>query len=152
MKKISQQRGREINWKCPFEWKDSEVHELVIQEVGEDIMFATGAKVMLKLWVPAEMKGNLHLPETMRSNDLSVVGKIIGLGGDAFTDPYRFPSGAPATYGEWVVFRPYEDQKMKVNDHLVTFVNDDRIQSFTTAPSKVQSMLKLEESYKGVGG
>lgn len=152
MKRLSQQRGRAMDWKSPFEWKDSEVHNLVMEEVGEDIMFATGCKILLKLWVPSDKKNGYYIPETMRSNDMSVVGKIIGLGGDAFTDPYRFPSGAPATYGEWVVFRPYEDQKMKVNGHLVTFVNDDRIQSFTTNPSNVQSMLKLEESYKGVGG
>lgn len=150
--KKSQQRGRSSDWKCPFDWEDSEVHDLVMKEVGEDIIFATGAKVLLKLWIPPTTLNGYHIPETMRKNDMTVVGKIIGLGGDAFTDPYRFPSGAPATYGEWVIFRPYEDQKIRVNGHLVTHINDDRIQSFTIMPANVQSMLKLEDEYKGTGG
>jgi hypothetical protein len=150
--KKSQQRGRPMHWKCPFEWTDAEVHKLVMEEIGEDVVFATGAKVLLKLWVPSEMKNGFYIPETMRKNDMTVVGKIIGLGGDAFTDPYRFPSGPPSTYGEWVLFRPYEDQKIKVNGHLVTHINDDRLQSFTTMPANVQSMLKLEDEYRGGGG
>ena len=151
----SQQRGRDLNWKSPFEWTDEEVHELVIKELGydADVLFATGFKVLLKMWVPPKMRGDLHIPDTLRKNDMSVVGKVIGLGGDAFTDEGRFPSGPWCTYGDWVVFRPYEDQKLQVcGEHLVTLISDERVQCTTNAPDKIKTALKIEEEYRGVGG
>jgi hypothetical protein len=146
-----QQRGRSPDWKNPFLWTDEEVHELVMREVGIDETFATGFKVLLKLWTPPETKNGLHVPQTIRKNDISVIGMIIGLGGDAFCDIGRFPSGPPHTYGEWAIFRPYEDQKIKkCGKHLLTFVNDERFQGFDIDPTTVQSALKLEEEYNMV--
>ena len=150
---ISQQRGRSATWKSPFEWTDKEVNELVMREVGSDIVFATGFKLLLKLWVPSEMDGGVYIPETMRSNDISVMGMIIGMGEDAFRDPYRFPSGPTHTYGEWAIFRPYEDQKIKVcNKHLLTFISDERLVGLGKEVHNIQSALKLEEEYKFAGG
>lgn len=150
---ISQQRGRKKDWKSPFEWTDEEVHDLCMREIGSDDTFATGFKLLLKLWVPPEMKGGVYIPETMRSNDISVVGMIIGMGGDAFMDPYRFPTGPTHTYGEWAIFRPYEDQKIKVNgNHLVTFISDERLVGSSVNVDTIKSALKLEEEHKFVGG
>lgn len=93
------------------------------------------------------------MPDTLRKNDMSVVGKVLGMGGDAFTDSGRFPSGPWCTYGDWIVFRPYEDQKIKIcGEHLLTFVSDERVMGITSDPDNVQSALKLEEEYKGLGG
>ena len=150
---ICQQRGRSSDWKSPFEWTDKEVHDLVISEVGADIVFATGFSVLLKLWVPNEKEGDVYMPDILRRNDSSVVGKIIGMGADAFMDTARFPSGPTHTYGEWCMFRPYEDQKFRiVGSHLLTKINDERVGLLTNDPDNVQSFLRLEEEYKGVGG
>ena len=145
---ISQQRGRPVDWKSPFEWTDKEVHDLVIKEIGVDETFVTGYRLILKLWKADERKNGTYMPETLRNNDMTVAGMIIGMGGDAFRDLSKFPSGPTHTYGEWVIFRPYEDQKIKKNGHTLTFINDDRICGFDTDPSTLQSALKLEEEYK----
>lgn len=149
------QRGRSSDWKSPFEWEDEDVHALVMREVGGDIIFPVGFKVLLKLYVPPEMDGNIYVPETIRNNTAGVTGMVIGMGGDAFRNPDLFPSGPWCTYGEWVVFRPYEDQKIKIfGKHMLTHITDERIISLADGDNiqHVQSTLKLEESYKGLGG
>lgn len=153
-KDIVRRRGKAEGWKSPFEWTDEEIHDLVMKEVGVDETFARGFKLLLKLWVPPEMDNNgVYFPETLRSNDISVIGMLIGMGDDAFRDPYRFPSGPTHTYGEWCIFRPYEDQKVKkLNKHLLTFISDERLVGLDTNPMTLKSALKLEEEHKFAGG
>lgn len=149
------QRGRSANWISPFEWEDQEVHDLVMREVGHDIVFPVGFKVLLKLYVPPEMDGKMHLTETIRNNNVGVTGMVIGMGGDAFRNPDLFPSGPWCTYGDWVIFRPYEDQKIKIyNKTVLTYITDERILSLADPNDicNIQSTLRLEETYKGVGG
>lgn len=150
----SQQRGRSPNWKSPFEWTNDEVHDLVMKEVGVDETFATGFKLLLKLWVRPEYSENgTFIPETFRNNTLPVIGMLLGMGEDAFKDPYRFPSGPTHTYGEWCIFRPYEDQKIKkCGKHLLTFISDERLVGIEHNPATLESALRLEEDYKGGGG
>lgn len=152
---INGQRGRSESWKSPFEWTDEEVHNLAVKEVGHDILFPVGFKVLLKLWVVPEKVGTVHLPETLRNNEVGVTGMVLGMGGDAFRNPGLFPSGPWCTYGDWVLFRPYEDQKVKIyGQHTLTYITDERIMSLADGAhiGNIQSTLKLEETYKELGG
>jgi hypothetical protein len=152
---IGGQRGRKEGWKSPFEWTDGEVKNLVVKEVGHDILFPVGFRVLLKLWVAPEKDGSVYIPETIRNNEVGVTGMVLGMGGDAFRNPNIFPSGPWCSYGDWVIFRPYEDQKVKIyRQHVLTYITDERIMSLADGDhiEHIQSTLKLEETYKELGG
>jgi len=148
----NQQRGRPKDWKHPFTWTDEEVHALVEKElgVGFDTVFATGWKVLIKIWeMPEKNAAGLYIPEVLRANNQAFCGKILGFGGCAMRDPCRFPDGPTHTYGEWAIFRAYAERPLRINGKLIATVSDDQFECLSTKPEDLDTVLKLEEEYKG---
>lgn len=136
----------------PFSWTEEEIHALVMEHVGVDIVKPRGFQVLVKIWMPDEMyKSGLARTDQIRRNEriTSTVGLVLRMGNEAFTDPARFPCGARVTFNEWAIFRSTERQLIQANGHYLAFINDDRFVAVTTDPENIQTTFDLEYEHNG---
>lgn len=129
-------------WKAPHLWTSEEVHQLVMDNIGVDIMFPRGFFVLVLLHSPEkEDESGLANPDHYINNESieTSIGLILRMGNEAFTDKRLFPFGPRYTYGEWVSFRTGQRDPKIINGKRVAFINDDRFQGMTTSPKDVQS-------------
>jgi co-chaperonin GroES (HSP10) len=139
-------------WKHPRLWTPEAIHQLVMDEVGEDLLFPRGYTVLLKLYKPNQLTaGGLILPdhEVNKVTTQCTIGKVLRMGYEAWRDPARFPYGYRATYGEWVLFRGSERQKIKVttSEESLAIISDDRIHFASDTPEKVITAFELEHEW-----
>jgi len=64
----------------------------------------------------------------------SIVGMVLELGADAYTDPLRFPSGAWCSQGDWIVMRSYSGTRIKVHGKEFRLINDDSVEAVVEDP------------------
>ena len=79
-------------WKDPFDWTEKEINQLVLDEVGKDVIFPRGSQILVKIWEPKkELEGDLVLPDHSIRNEriTTSIGKIIRMGPEAFREIRR---------------------------------------------------------------
>ena len=64
----------------------------------------------------------------------SIVGMVLELGPDAYSDPRRFPSGAWCSQGDWIVMRSYSGTRIKVHGKEFRLINDDSVEAVVQDP------------------
>lgn len=141
-------------WKSPFEWTEEEIHDLVMQEVGEDTLFPRGYQVLIKLWMPPRELDNgsglIRTDHMMRNERITTnIGRVLRMGSSAFREQRRFPDGPTVTFGEWVVFRTGERNLIQCGEHFLANLNDDRFLAMTTDPSNKKTTFDLEFEHVG---
>jgi hypothetical protein len=139
-------------WIEPKKWTEEQVHSLVMDEVGIDILFPVGFELLVKLWMPPEDDGSGILStDHGRRNEriMTRVGKIIRMGPEAFKDISRFPMGPRATYGDWIIFRSMERDLIRIGEHDLAHLHDDRVRLITTAPDLIKTSFDLEYEHNG---
>ena len=57
--------------------------------------------------------------------------------------------GPRATYGQWILFRSMERDLIRVNDHYLAHLHDDRIRILVTEPHLIQTTFDLEYEHNG---
>ena len=70
-----------------------------------------------------------HIEETY-----SVVGRVIDMGPDAYTDKAKFPSGPWCKIGDWIIFRALTGSRYKVYDQEIRMINDDSVEGTCDDP------------------
>lgn len=139
-------------WKSPEEWSKEEIHQLVIDHLGVDEVFARGYQLLVKLWSPPENdEYGLSRPDhDVRNQTIeTTMGVVLRMGRDSFSDKGRFPSGPTVTYGEWAIFRGGQRQLQEINGEKIAFISDDRFLGPCDDPSKVVTGVKLEFDWAG---
>ncbi len=128
IKRLADDQEEQEGFKNPFLWTEDEIHDLVMREVGVDILYPRGFQVLVKIWTPStKYDSGLDRPEHERRAQriTTRVGKVLRMGREAFRDPGRFPLGPRATYGEWMLFRSLERELIQVNNVFLANLNDD---------------------------
>lgn len=149
-----QEAKAKLRWKSPFDWTEEEIHDLVMDEVGEDTLFPRGFQVLIKLWMPPreldEDCGLIRTDHMMRNERITTnIGRVLRMGSDAFREQRRFPGGPTITFGEWVVFRTGERNLIQCGEHFLAHLNDDRFIAMTTDPSNKKTTFDLEYEHVG---
>tara|TARA_R110000751_G_scaffold233576_1_gene334499 strand:- start:298 stop:678 length:381 start_codon:yes stop_codon:yes gene_type:complete len=72
--------------------------------------------------------------EKQREYILSIMGVVIDMGADAFSDTERFPSGTWCKVGDYVMFRMNTGTRFKVNNKEFRLMNDDSIEAVIPDP------------------
>ena len=72
--------------------------------------------------------------EKQREYILSIMGIVIDMGADAFSDTERFPSGAWCKQGDYVMFRMNTGTRFKINNKEFRLMNDDSIEAVIPDP------------------
>ena len=68
----------------------------------------------------------------------TVVGWVMSMGPDAYTNYARFPSGPYCQVGDWVVFRAFSGTRIKVQGREFRLINDDTVEAVVEDPRGVE--------------
>lgn len=68
---------------------------------------------------------------------LSMVGLVLDMGAQAYSDPDRFPTGPWCKQGDFVVFRANTGTRFRVNGQEYRLLNDDSIEAVVSDPSAI---------------
>lgn len=68
---------------------------------------------------------------------LSIVGAVLDMGAQAYTDQERFPNGPWCKVGDFVLFRANTGTRLKVNGMEYRLMNDDSIEAVVANPRGV---------------
>ena len=83
--------------------------------------------------------GIVKANETMHHESiLSMVGMVLDMGPQAYSDKDRFPTGPWCQKGDYVMFRSNSGTRFKVAGAEYRLLNDDSIQAVVTDPNGVQ--------------
>jgi co-chaperonin GroES (HSP10) len=68
---------------------------------------------------------------------LSTIGLVLELGGQAYNDKDRFPTGAWCKPGDYVMFRANTGTRFKIGRQEYRLMNDDSIQAIVPNPKVI---------------
>ena len=71
-------------------------------------------------------------------NVMSIIGAVIDIGEQAYSDKERFPTGAWCKQGDYVMFRANTGTRFKVNGNEYRLMNDDSIEAVIDDPRGIQ--------------
>ena len=102
-----------------------------------------GYKLLIGLPEPgkASQGGILKAQETIAVKEVgSIVGFVIKLGPDAYTDKSRFPNGPYCKEGDFVIMRSYSGTRFKVHGKEFRLINDDSVEAVVEDPRGVMKV------------
>jgi co-chaperonin GroES (HSP10) len=78
----------------------------------------------------------LFIPDERRTGEetASIIGYVMRVGPDAYSDPARFPAGAWCKEGDFVIFRSYSGTRFKVQGREFRLINDDTVEATVEDP------------------
>lgn len=71
---------------------------------------------------------------------LSMVGLVLDMGDQAYTDKERFPTGPWCKSGDFVMFRMNSGTRFKVDGQEYRLMNDDSIEAIVDDPSAISNV------------
>ena len=69
---------------------------------------------------------------------LSMVGLVVDMGAQAYSDPSRFPTGPWCKVGDYVMFRMNSGTRFKVQGKEYRLINDDTVEAVVADPNGIQ--------------
>lgn len=112
---------------------DANVDDGIIAKLPEP----KGYRVLIAIpEITEKTAGGVFIPEERRSGEetASMIGFVIKLGAEAYTDPARFPSGPWCKEGDFVIFRSYSGTRFKVKGKEFRLINDDTVEAVVEDP------------------
>jgi co-chaperonin GroES (HSP10) len=110
-------------------------------EIEAAIPKPVGYRVLVALPNVEETYGDSGLVkanETMRHEYiLSIIGLVLDMGAEAYTDPDRFPTGPWCKPGDYVMFRANTGTRFKIGDQEYRLMNDDSIEAVVPNPRMI---------------
>ena len=64
----------------------------------------------------------------------AVLGVVLAMGPDAYTDATKFPSGPWCEVGDWILFRSYSGTRIKRGPQEFRLINDDTVEAVVADP------------------
>jgi co-chaperonin GroES (HSP10) len=102
-----------------------------------------GYKILINLPEPetASEGGILKAQETIDAEEVgSIIGFVMKLGPDAYSDKSRFPSGAYCKEGDFIMMRSYSGTRFKVQGKEFRLINDDSVEAVVEDPRGVMKV------------
>lgn len=107
------------------------------EEVQKKLPKPQGYKLLIAtLDVSQKTDGGLYLPDTHKDAEqtASIIGYVIDMGPDAYSDPDKFPQGPYCKEGDFVIFRSYSGTRFKIMDKEFRLINDDTVEAVVDDP------------------
>ena len=96
-----------------------------IQSQLEKLPMPTGYRVLILPFTP---------PETTKERIATVVGLVVRLGPDAYSDKEKFPEGPWCKEMDWVIFGRYAGARFNIQGGDMRLLNDDEILAVVNKP------------------
>ena len=111
---------------------DAEMEKKLPKPVGYRVLIALPE-------IEEKFNGLILKADTTKSAEqiLSMVGVVLDMGEQAYTDPDRFPTGPWCKPGDYVVFRANTGTRFKVNGQELRLINDDSVEAVVEDPSAI---------------
>ena len=96
-----------------------------------------GYKILISLPEPDEKTdgGIIKARETMHNEEVgSIVGFVLDMGPDAYSNKDRFPTGPFCKKGDWIVMRSYTGTRFTVHGKEFRLINDDSVEAVVEDP------------------
>jgi len=100
----------------------------------------SGFRLLIALpQVEETTEGGIFIPEERRKAETvaSIVGCVLGLGPDAYSDEKRFPNGPWCKKGDWIVMRAYSGTRLMIHGKEFRIINDDSVEAVVDDPRGV---------------
>jgi chaperonin GroES len=80
--------------------------------------------------------GGVYMPDSIKDAEstASIIGLVVAVGGEAYSDPVKFPSGPWCKEGDFVIFRSYSGTRFKIGGKEFRLVNDDTVEAVVDDP------------------
>jgi len=90
--------------------------------------------------VEEKTKGGIIRPDVLKTKEetASIVGQVLIMGEDCFSDPDRFPGGPYCREGDWVMFRAYSGTRFKIDGKEFRLINDDVVEATLKSPDGIE--------------
>ena len=86
--------------------------------------------------------GLIKSSKTVRDETLlSMVGVVLDMGDQAYSDESRFPTGPWCKVGDYVMFRSNSGTRFKVAGQEYRLINDDTVEAVVDDPRGIKSVL-----------
>ena len=124
-----------------------DIEEITFKDVEDDENFASqlpepkGYKLLIALPEIEEKTegGIIKSAQTQyEENIATIVGWVISMGPDAYTNFSRFPSGPYCKVGDWVLFRAFSGTRIKIHGREFRIINDDTVEAVVEDPRGVE--------------
>ena len=101
-----------------------------------------GYRVLVALPQPEETVSGTSIlkTETAKTQDhiMSIIGLVVDMGDQAYSDAERFPTGAWCKEGDYVMFRMNSGTRFTIGGIEYRLMNDDSIEAVVTDPTGIQ--------------
>jgi len=118
--------------------EEQQAQEVVLEE---QIPKPVGYRILIALPNIEETYGEsglLKSEKTMRDEYiLSMIGLVLDMGEQAYSDTDRFPTGPWCERGNYVMFRANSGTRFRVGKQEYRLINDDSVEAVVDDPSKV---------------
>ena len=118
--------------------EEDKVQEVVLEE---QIPKPVGYRVLIALPNVEETYGESGIVKSSQplrdEYILSMVGVVLDMGDQAYSDGDRFPTGPWCKEGDYVMFRANSGTRFKVGNQEYRLMNDDSIEAVVNDPSKI---------------
>ena len=86
--------------------------------------------------VSEKPEGGVFMPDGLRiaEETASIVGFVIKMGPDAYSDKDRFPNGPYCQEQDFVIFRSYSGTRFKIHGKEFRLINDDTVEAVVDDP------------------
>ena len=110
-------------------------------EMEKAIPRPVGYHILVAMPEVAETFGDSGIAKTSETihhdSILSMVGVVLDMGAQAYTDTERFTTGPWCEVGDYVMFRMNTGTRFKVDGKEFRLMNDDSIQAVVTDPNAI---------------
>tara|TARA_R110000744_G_scaffold91730_1_gene177932 strand:- start:25 stop:393 length:369 start_codon:yes stop_codon:yes gene_type:complete len=96
-----------------------------------------GYKILIAIpELDGKTEGGVFMPDSIKAMEetASIIGYVISVGTEAYTDKKRFPNGAWCEKGDFVIFRSYSGTRFKVSGKEFRIINDDTVEAVVEDP------------------
>jgi co-chaperonin GroES (HSP10) len=107
------------------------------EKVATQLPQPKGYKILIGLpEVSEKTEGGVFMPDGLRSAEetASIIGFVIKMGEDAYSDTERFPHGPYCKEGDFVIFRSYSGTRFKIHGKEFRLINDDTVEAVVDDP------------------
>jgi|TARA_R110000824_G_scaffold55210_6_gene152212 co-chaperonin GroES (HSP10) len=119
------------------ESKDALVEKLKVARKATQMPRPTGYKILIALPEPDEKTdgGIIKPSQTLHTEEVgSIVGFVLDMGPDVYSDSARFPTGSFCKKGDWIVMRSYTGTRFSVHGKEFRLINDDSVEAVVEDP------------------
>jgi len=96
-----------------------------------------GYKILIAIpELEGKTEGGVFMPDSLKSMEetASIIGYVISVGAEAYTDKERFPNGPWCDEGDFVIFRSYSGTRFKISGKEFRVINDDTVEAVVEDP------------------